>query len=77
MLADRNDDFAAAIDYDAGAGPLEAWTNSNLDNGNGKQRSEKENHRSHVIPRQVNVPARLPSADAVKLISREHYKNVF
>jgi hypothetical protein len=54
--ADRNDDFAAAIDHDARAGPLETWTDGNLDNRNGEQRREKENHRSHVIPRQVDVP---------------------
>lgn len=56
VLADRNDDFAAAIDHNARAGPLETWADGNLDNRNGEQRSKKENHRSHVIPRQVEAP---------------------
>jgi hypothetical protein len=62
VLADRNDDLAAAIDDNGGAGSLEAWAKGNLDNRNGKQRSEKEDHRSHVIPRQVDVPSEVTSA---------------
>jgi hypothetical protein len=75
MLADRSLD--AAIDDNHW--PLKVRTNGNLNNRNGKQRSEKENHRSHVSPGQVRRAERerLPSADAINSVSREHYKNVF
>jgi hypothetical protein len=57
MLADGYDDLAAAIDENGGAGPLEPWTQGDLDNRDGQQRNEEENQRSHVIPRQADVPA--------------------
>jgi hypothetical protein len=57
MLADSHDDLAAAIDEDGGAGPLEPWTDGDLDNRDGKERNEKDDHRTHVIPPQPELPA--------------------
>ncbi len=42
VLADRNEDLAAAIDDNRRAGPREAWPKGNLDNRNEKQRREKK-----------------------------------
>jgi hypothetical protein len=67
MLADGNNDFAAAIDKNLNAVPLEPRRHGGLDNRNGKQRSEKENYRSHVIPRQVDVPDEVSNSGRRKI----------
>ena len=56
MLADRNDDLAAAIDENRGAGPHESRPEGDLGNRNRQQRHKKENDCSHVIPDKVDVP---------------------
>jgi hypothetical protein len=57
MLTDGNDDLAAAIDENGCAGPLVPWADGDLDNRDGEQRNEKDDHRTHMNPRQVDVPA--------------------
>src|SRR5258707_175867 len=62
-LADRNDDLAAAIDDDGSAGPLEPWAGGDLDNRNGQQRNEKDDHRTHVPLHSSTLRWRLTSTD--------------
>jgi hypothetical protein len=50
MLADRDDELAAAIDDDRRAGPLELRTDGDLNKRNGEQHNEKDEQRSHLIP---------------------------
>jgi len=61
MLADRNDDLAAAIDDHGYATPLEPRTDGDLDNRDGQQCNEKDDHGSHMNPRQADVPAEITS----------------
>jgi hypothetical protein len=77
VLADRNEDLAAAIDDNWRAGPREAWPKGNLDNRNEKQRREKENNCPHVIPRQVDVPGEVTAgANDINFILIQYYKIV-
>jgi hypothetical protein len=56
MLADREDDVGTSIDENGGAGMLDPRTEGDLDNRDGQQRNKEENDRTHVIPRQVDLP---------------------
>ena len=77
VLAERDDDLVAAIDNDGGTGPRKVRTKGNLHNRNGEQRTEKHDHRSHVIPRQVDVPGEATSGMMdIKFPSSMPYKNV-
>jgi hypothetical protein len=67
MLADGNDDLAAAIDEDGGAGPLEPWTDGDLDNRDGEQRNEKDDHRTHMKPPQPDLPAEVSISGCRKI----------
>jgi hypothetical protein len=50
MLADRNDDLAALIDANRGAGPLEPRTEGDLNDRNGEQHDKEDDHCPHDDP---------------------------
>jgi hypothetical protein len=57
MLADRNDDLAAAIDDDGDAGAIEPRTHGDLHDRDSQQCNEIDDHRSHMTPSTADVAA--------------------
>jgi hypothetical protein len=55
VLADRNDDLAAAIDDDRDTGAIKPWTDGDLHDWDSQQNNEIDDHGSHMIPSTVDV----------------------